>query len=258
MKNTIFTYTLPVLLGYLPLGFAFGLLLVDAGYPWWLAPLMSLTMYAGAAQYIAVGLFTAGASLWEAMLITLLVNSRHLAYGMALFNRFPPRSLRRLYLIFALTDETFALLSSLPSPQSQKEREAYHSRMFWIALLDHSYWMAGSVLGAIAGTMLPLRIEGIAFALTALFIILMIEQIFIVRRAYPFVVAALLTLLSRVFLPARLLLPVSIVVSLLALGLSERYVLKGQRSLSGIGDTGEGNRAGTQEMMQHSGETEKL
>ncbi|HOJ98448.1 MAG TPA: AzlC family ABC transporter permease [Termitinemataceae bacterium] len=222
MKKSAFTYTIPVLLGYLPLGFAFGFLLVDAGYPWWLAPLMSLCMYAGAAQYIAVGLFASGASLWEAALVTLLVNARHVAYGMALLQRFPGRSWRRMYLIFALTDETFALLSSLPLPGSPQEVEAYHGRMFKIALLNHLYWIAGGTLGAIAGSLLPFKIEGLAFALTALFIMLMVEQIYHVRRARPFVVAGLAAIGARLVLPGRLVLLGSIVVALGILGLMHR------------------------------------
>ncbi|MEJ5190057.1 AzlC family ABC transporter permease [Treponema sp. J25] len=222
MKKSVVTYTIPVLLGYLPLGFAFGFLLVDAGYPWWLAPLMSLCMYAGAGQYIAVGLFAAGASLWEAVLVTLLVNARHVAYGMALLQRFPGRSWRRLYLIFALTDETFALLSSLPLPASPEEVETYHKRMFWIALLNHLYWIAGGTLGAIAGALLPFKIEGLAFALTALFIILMVEQIYHVRQARPFVVAGLAAIGARLVLPGRIVLLGSIVVALGILGLMYR------------------------------------
>ncbi|MCX7654903.1 MAG: AzlC family ABC transporter permease [Treponemataceae bacterium] len=228
MKKSVFTYTIPVLLGYLPLGFAFGFLLVDGGYPWWLAPLMSLCMYAGAAQYIAVGLFVAGAHLWEAALVTLLVNARHVAYGMALLKRFPGRSWRRLYLIFALTDETFALLSSLPLPESVQETKAYHGRMFWIALLNHLYWILGGTLGAIAGTLLPFKIEGLAFALTALFIILMVEQIYQVRKARPFVVAALAASIARLVLPTRLVLLGSIVASLGTLGvMNQRQEKKG-------------------------------
>lgn len=231
MKKSVVTYTIPVLLGYLPLGFAFGFLLVDAGYPWWLAPLMSLCMYAGAGQYIAVGLFSSGASLWEAALVTLLVNARHVAYGMALLKRFPGRSWRRLYLIFALTDETFALLSSLPPPGSPQEVEAYHGRMFKIALLNHLYWIAGGTLGAIAGALLPFKIEGLAFALTALFIILMVEQIYHVRQAPPFVVAGLAALVARIVLPGRLVLLGAIVAALLVLGLlNRRYEKKGALS----------------------------
>jgi 4-azaleucine resistance transporter AzlC len=171
-------YSIPVLLGYLTIGIAFGLMLVDAGYPWWLAPAMSVVMYAGAGQYIGVGLFAAGTGLWEAALIQLVVNARHVAYGLSLFRRISAAGPFKYYLIFSLTDETFALLSSMPElPEENRSRF-----MFYVALLDHLYWIAGSLIGAVVGALIPFNIEGIGFALTALFIVLMIEQILRIRK----------------------------------------------------------------------------
>ncbi|MDR2109753.1 MAG: AzlC family ABC transporter permease, partial [Spirochaetaceae bacterium] len=171
-------YSIPVLLGYLTIGIAFGLMMADAGYPWWLAPVMSVVMYAGAGQYIGVGLFAAGAGLWEAALVQLVVNARHIAYGLSLFRRINAAGPFKYYLIFSLTDETFALLSSLPElPAENRSRF-----MFSVALLDHLYWIAGSLIGAVVGALIPFNIEGIGFALTALFIVLMIEQILRIRK----------------------------------------------------------------------------
>ena len=176
-----FTYSIPVLLGYIAIGIAFGLLISHTGYPLWLALFMSLWMYAGAGQFIAVGLFAAGITLWEACLIQLVLNARHIAYGLSMINRFPKKGLAKLYLIFSLTDETFALLSSLPPgekeglPPPGKEREQF---MFFVSLLDQSYWVAGTIIGAVAGSLIPFNMEGISFALTALFIVLMMEQVF--------------------------------------------------------------------------------
>ncbi|MDR2633169.1 MAG: AzlC family ABC transporter permease [Treponema sp.] len=214
-------YSVPVLLGYVAIGIAFGLLLVDAGYPWWLSLVMSLVMYAGAGQYLAVGLFAAGTSLMEALLVQLVVNARHIAYGFSMYQRFKAAGPFRYYLIFALTDETFALLSSLPEAQgpgkgvlleahTQEERGRF---MFLVALLDQGYWVIGSVIGALAGSLLPFPMEGIGFALTALFVVLMIEQILRVRQARIFMLAALVAVLAVFLLPSRLSL-------LSALGLS--------------------------------------
>ncbi|GHT71629.1 hypothetical protein FACS1894110_25000 [Spirochaetia bacterium] len=197
-------YSVPVLLGYLAIGVAFGLLLSDAGYPWPLALAMSVIMYAGAGQYIAVGLFAAGAGLWEACLVQLVVNARHMAYGLSMLKRFKKAGIYKYYLIFALTDETFALLSSLPDELTADTGEGNRGRfMFYVALLDHLYWVAGSVIGAVVGAVIPFDMEGIGFALTALFIVLMIEQILRVRKPGIFIIAAAAAVLAVFLLPGR-------------------------------------------------------
>ena len=194
-------YSFPVLLGYLAIGSAFGLLLVDAGYPWWLAPVMSITMFAGAAQYIAVGLFAAGTTLWEAALVQLVVNARHIAYGLSMMSRFRSAGPLRWYLIFGLTDETFALLSSLPKNEDNPQRAKF---MVLVTLLNQCYWVVGSVIGAIAGTLIPFDTGGIGYALTALFVVLMIEQILRIRRPGIFIIAAVAAVLCSFLLPSRI------------------------------------------------------
>ncbi|MDR3114687.1 MAG: AzlC family ABC transporter permease [Treponema sp.] len=215
-------YSVPVLLGYLAIGIAFGLLLVDAGYPWWLSLVMSLIMYAGAGQYLAIGLFAAGTTPVEAVLVQLVVNARHIAYGFSMYKRFKTGGIFKYYLIFALTDETFALLSSLPEPRglcgvsglAAHTPEGRRRFMFWVALLDQGYWVMGSVIGAGAGSLLPFTMEGIGFALTALFVVLMIEQILRVRQARIFLIAALVAVLAVFLLPSRLSLLSALGVSL--------------------------------------------
>jgi 4-azaleucine resistance transporter AzlC len=207
-------YSFPVFLGYIAIGVAFGLLLVDAGYPWWLAPIMGVLMYAGAGQYLAVGLFAAGAGLAESVLLQFILNARHIAYGITLGRRINASGPFKFYLIYALTDETFALLSSLPEGGGPGETGARPSFMFLVALLDHSYWVAGSVIGAVAGTLLPFNMEGIGFALTALFIVLMMEQVLRVRRPLPFVISAVAAALASFLLPSRFSLLTALVVSL--------------------------------------------
>jgi 4-azaleucine resistance transporter AzlC len=228
-------YSVPVLLGYLAIGVAFGLLLSDAGYPWYLALAMSVVMYAGAGQYIAVGLFAAGTSLWEACLVQLVVNARHMAYGLSMLKRFRKAGIYKYYLIFALSDETFALLSSLPD-ESDKESVAKEAAagiagagegnrdrfMFYVALLDQFYWVAGSVIGAVAGALIPFKMEGIGFALTALFIVLMIEQILRVRKPGIFIISAAAAVLAVFLLPGRVSLLSAMALSLALAGLLEK------------------------------------
>ncbi|MDR2479903.1 MAG: AzlC family ABC transporter permease [Treponema sp.] len=220
-----FRYSIPVLLGYLAIGTAFGLLMAGAGYPWTLTLLMSLVMYAGAGQYIAVGLFAAGTSLWEAALVQLVVNARHIAYGLSMIKRFKHAGPLRYYLVFGLTDETFALLSSLPDNGGQggPPDSAGRTRfMFFVTALNQLYWVTGSLTGAIAGSLLPFSTEGIGFALTALFVVLMVEQILRVRRAAVFVISAIPAVLGVIFLPSRMSLLAAMALALAAASLAAK------------------------------------
>jgi 4-azaleucine resistance transporter AzlC len=221
-------YSFPVFLGYIAIGVAFGLLLVDAGYPWWMSLVMGVVMYAGAGQYIAVGLFAAGAGIWEAALVQLVVNARHIAYGFTMFKRFNVAGPYKWYLIFSLTDETFALLSSLPEGGDQNSRNALGRFMFLVALLDHLYWIAGGALGALLGTVIPFDLQGIGFALTALFVVLLIEQILRVKRPGPFIISALAAGLAVALLPSRLSL-----LSAMALALAGAQIFTGKDSAAG-------------------------
>ena len=215
--SAAFKYSIPVLLGYLAIGMAFGLLVSDAGYPVWLALFMSFWMYAGAGQYIAIGLFAAGTTLPEICLIQLVVNARHIAYGLSMINRFPKKPYRP-YLVFSMTDETFALLSSLPAagkeglPPPGNDRDRF---MLYVSMLNHSYWIAGSVIGAAIGAFIPFNMEGIGFALTALFIVLMIEQMLRVKKPGVFIISCLAALLAVFLLPASLSLLAGMALALL-------------------------------------------
>jgi 4-azaleucine resistance transporter AzlC len=202
-------YSFPVFLGYITIGIAFGLFAVDSGYPWWIALLTSLVIFAGAGQFIAVGLFAAGAGLAECMLVELVVNARHMAYGITMLKRFKNvRGFYRWYLIFALTDETFALLSSLPEDNNNPRF------MFFVSLLDQFYWVAGSLIGALAGSFIPFETGGIGFALTALFAVLMIEQILKMKKPLVFIISAAAAVLGVAFLPSRVALLGAMIASL--------------------------------------------
>lgn len=182
-----FQATLPVLFGYVPMGMAFGLLMANAEYAWYIAPLMGLLIYAGAAQFLAVGLLAAQAGLLEVAVTTLLLNSRHLFYGLSLMHRFKAHGWRRFYLIFGLTDETFSLLSARPYRPDADETAA----QVRITALNQSYWVLGCALGALLGQALRIDTTGLEFTLPALFIVLVIEQYRSVRRLFPFLVALL-------------------------------------------------------------------
>ena len=165
--RTAFLDTVPVMTGYLFLGFGFGIYLNENGYGLLWAFAMSLFIYAGSMQYVAVSLMTGGASLLVTALTTLMVNARHLFYGISMVDRYKSTGRKKPYLIFALTDETYSLVS---------QGTHSHGYYFLVSLFDQFYWVTGSVLGSLVGTMIPLNYEGIDFVLTALFVTIFVEQ----------------------------------------------------------------------------------
>ena len=167
-----FPHTVPVLMGYLSIGVVFGWMLSAAGFhPLWSA-VMSMTMYAGSGQYLGVELLSKAAPLADAAFLTLILNFRHLVYGLSMLEKFRNLGWRKLYMIFALTDETYALLAGVSVPEGVDSGDFYFS----IAALDHLYWIAGSVIGAAAGALITINTEGIDFAMTALFLVIAVEQ----------------------------------------------------------------------------------
>lgn len=167
-----FPATIPVLTGYLCIGMAYGLLMANAGYGVFWALLLSLLCYAGSMEFVAVSLLTAGFDPVQALLMALMINARHAFYGLSMLEKYRGTGWARPFLIFSLTDETFSLVSTLEPPDGVTRRDFY----FWISLLDYLYWQVGSVLGALIGGLLPFDTTGLDFALTALFIVLFLEQ----------------------------------------------------------------------------------
>lgn len=216
--SAAFPITLPVLMGYLSIGIAFGLMLERAGYNFIWAFFMSLTIYAGSGQYLGVELLATAAALADVAILILLINFRHLVYGLSMLEKFRGMGLRKLYMIFSLTDETYALLSSVEPPVGVDPKRLYFS----IALLDHVYWITGSVIGGVAGALLPIDITGIDFAMTALFVVIAVDQWRAYRTHLPAVLGAGVTLLCLIAFGSNMLLPALAIIVLVLLLLRAR------------------------------------
>lgn len=173
--------TLPVLAGYLVLGVAFGLLLNSIGLGVFWAAAMSILVYAGSAQFLAVSLIGASASLPQVALLTFLLNFRHFFYGLSMVSRYQGVGKRKLYLAFALSDETYAILAGALPPAQVDPADYY----FAVSLLDQCYWVAGSLIGATVGQLITFDTTGVDFAMTALFVVLAVEQWKSARRHAP-------------------------------------------------------------------------
>ena len=191
-----FPVTVPVLMGYLAIGIAFGLMLQEIGYNFIWAFFMSLTIYAGSGQYLGVTLLATAAGLGTVAVMTLLINFRHLVYGLSMLEKFRGMGWRKLYMIFSLTDETYALLSSAQAPVGVNPKSFY----FAIAVLDQSYWILGSVIGAVAGAVIPFSTEGVDFAMTALFVVIAVEQWKTYRKHLPALLGCAVTVVFLIIL----------------------------------------------------------
>ena len=161
--------TLPVMCGYLFLGTAFGAVLAQAGFgPAW-ALAASTLVYAGSLQFVMVPLMAAGTSRGTVALTALMVNARHLFYGLSYIERFSRMGGLRPYMVFSLTDETYSVFCGMPGEESD-------GVMVRVALYDQLYWIAGSVVGALLVSSLPVDLTGIDFSMTALFIVICVER----------------------------------------------------------------------------------
>jgi 4-azaleucine resistance transporter AzlC len=168
--TTAFNDSIPVMMGYVPLGAAYGLLWVNAGFDWYWAPLMSLLVYTGALQFLSVNFLALGMPIWEIAMTALVVNFRHVFYGLSYPIEKMSNPLAKLYGMFALTDETYSLLAV------QDREKLTQKQVVLIQLFNQSYWVIGTLLGALASVVMPDSVEGLEFALTALFIVLMQEH----------------------------------------------------------------------------------
>lgn len=169
IKNAFYA-TIPVMAGYLVLGIGFGMVLRTRGYGILWALAMSVFIYAGSMQYVAIDLLTGGVSLITAAVATLAVNARHLFYSISMIDKYKNQK-RKNFLIFTLTDETYSLVCS--EVPDGADASSYY---FYVSLFDYIYWIGGSAIGSVLGSVLPIRTEGVDFALTALFLTVFVEQ----------------------------------------------------------------------------------
>ena len=210
-----FIKSLPVMAGYIVLGIGFGILLRNAGYGVLWSFAMSLFIYAGTMQYVGVGLISGGASIITTAIATLMVNARHLFYSISMIDRYKGSGKYKPYLIFALTDETYSLLSDGTVPEGISQQNDVNLYRFLVSFFNQCYWVTGSVLGSLLGAVLPFSTEGIEFSMTALFIASFTEQWLKTRDHVPALTGLLGTLVCLiVFGPERFLIPAMLLITL--------------------------------------------
>lgn len=168
-----FPVTLPVLTGFLVLGLAYGVLMETKGYgPLW-AGLFSAVAFCGSMQFVAITLLTTVFDPFQAFLLSLMVNARHIFYGLSLLEKYKGLGWKRWFCIYTLCDENFSLTSTVEPPEGVDRGTFF----FAISLLDWLYWVVSSILGGVLGNFLTFDTTGLDFALTALFVVLLLEQV---------------------------------------------------------------------------------
>lgn len=221
-----FTDTLPVFAGYIVLGIGFGIIMKSAGFGLPASFSMAAFIYAGSMQYLAVVLLTSGASYVTLALTTLMVNARHLFYGISMIDKFRDTGKIKPYLIFALTDETYSLVCADRTDIPENERVRYY---FLVSLLDHVYWISGCVLGSLAGAFISFDTTGIDFALTALFITVFTDNWLKTDKHAPAVTGAAASVVCLVIFGAdNFLIPAMAIITLSLL--AERKLAKGDET----------------------------
>lgn len=171
VKKIAFVKSIPILCSYFFVSMAYGIMMQNSGFSWFYSLLISMTVYTGAFQFVLITFLSSGASLITVGLTALFMNSRQTFYSLSFVKDFKNMGKRMLYMIHTMTDETYAVNCTLDMPEKEKQ-----DTMFYVALFSRFYWMIGTVLGSVVGQLIPFELEGIDFCMTALFVIIFIDQ----------------------------------------------------------------------------------
>lgn len=215
--------SLPVLFGYLFLGSAFGISLYEIGYNWVWAIIISICVYAGSGQFLLVSMIAQNATLADLGIMTFLINSRHIFYGLSYIEKFRSYGWRFPSLIFSLTDETYGVNTSFTTVDDDVDEG---NARFLIGIFDHCYWILGSIIGSLAGQLIKIDFTGIDFSMTALFVVIFIDQLIASKSKLPAIIGVVSALVCLVIFGAdKFILPAMILTMTLLLA-TKPYVQK--------------------------------
>ncbi|MCI8443243.1 MAG: branched-chain amino acid transporter AzlC [Provencibacterium sp.] len=222
-----FPHTLPILAGFLFLGITYGIYMNVSGFSFWYPCLMSLTIFAGSMEFVAVNLLQGAFNPLQALAMTLMINARHLFYGISMLDKYRGSGWKKFYLIFGMCDESFSINCTAELPQGV-DRGWF---MFFVTLLNHFYWFLGATLGGIFGSLIHFNTEGLEFVMTAMFVVIFMEQ-WLKKKEHKNELAGLLLSLCclLVFGAESFMIPAMLAILAALTGLQER-LQKGENSL---------------------------
>ena len=167
-----FPHTIPIFAGFWFLGLTYGIYMNVSGFGFWYPMLMSMTIFAGSMEFVTVSMLLGGFHPLEALTMTLMINARHLFYGISMLDKYKGTGLKKLYLIFGMCDESFSINYTANIPEDVDKSWF----MMWVTVLNQFYWVLGSTLGGLFGSLLKFNTEGLSFVMTALFVVIFLEQ----------------------------------------------------------------------------------
>lgn len=167
-----FPHTIPIFAGFWFLGLTYGIYMNVSGFSFWYPCLMSLTIFAGSVEFVAVNLLLGAFDPLQAFAMTLMINARHLFYGISMLDKYKGTGLKKFYLIFGMCDESFSINYTADIPEDVDKSWF----MFFVTLLNHFYWFSGATLGGLFGSLIHFNTEGLDFVMTAMFVVIFMEQ----------------------------------------------------------------------------------
>lgn len=189
-----FPKTLPILTGFWFLGMAYGIYMNVSGFPFWYPMLMSLTIFGGSLEFVAVTMLLGPFAPVQTLIMTLMIQARHLFYGIAMLDRYKGCGWKKYYLIFGMCDESFSINCSAEIP-GDVDRGWF---MFFVTLLNQFYWVASATLGGILGSVIHFNTDGLNFVMTAMFIVIFLEQLLKEKKCYTAIIGTGSALLCRI------------------------------------------------------------
>lgn len=214
-----FPNTLPILAGFLFLGATYGVYMRASGFSFIYPMVMSTVIFAGSMEFVTVNLLLGAFQPLQAFMVTLLVNARHLFYGLSMLEKYRGVGKKKWYMVFALCDETFSINCAVQVPKGVDQGWF----MFFVSLFDQLYWIAGATLGGIFGGMIPLNLQGIDFAMTAMFAVIFTEHWLSTKNRVPAVCGLLVSAISLLlFGSSQFMIPAMIGILLLLCGFQQQ------------------------------------
>lgn len=225
--KSAFPYTIPIFAGFLFLGMTYGIYMNVSGFSFWYPMFMSLTIFAGSAEFVAVSLLLGPFRPFQALAMTLMLNARHLFYGISMLDKYRGTGLKKIYLIFGMCDESFSINCTAEIPEDV-DRGWF---MFFVTLLNHLYWFSGAALGGLFGSFIHFNTEGLDFVMTAMFVVIFMEQWMKEKHHGSALLGLGLSFLCLLaFGPGRFMVP-SMIAILAALTLLQKPFEKGEKTL---------------------------
>ena len=185
--KSAFPHTIPILAGFLFLGFSYGVLMNVKGFSFIYPLLMALTIFGGSLEFVAVSLLLGSFAPLSALLMSLVIQARHIFYGISMLPKYRGTGLKKIYLIFGMCDESFSINYSAEIPENVDKGWF----MFFVTLLNHAYWVTGATLGGLFGNFITFDIKGLEFVMTALFVVIFLEQWLKEKKHYTALIGVL-------------------------------------------------------------------